>query len=566
MKRHRIKLFLRNIKKYKLYALLLTAFFTQSLMANSTDSLIYVLQQTMKHNQHYMEAWQNNIDTKKRKLKLPVDAELEYRLNYEIANLYLGFQYDSAYVYGKRCLAIAHKTKEKELCRQAEILYADILSSAGLFVEAKEILDRMEKAPSFDYYTACERFYGNLCDYHSGSRLEEEYRHSLQETYRKIFRLLDPSDTYYYLYAYRIYAQSRQWKKALEMAREYVKLTKPGTQRHAVAQSCMSEAYKQSGDENESRNCLIRSAISDIVSATKENRSLFELALLLYEENAVEQAYECMLFALEDANFYNTRLRNVQISRSFPLIENAYRKITTEYARKLSVTIISILLLCLTMAGIIIKLRKKEKRICTLQAELQEQNSHLKHLTDEQQKLISLQASLNKEIECRNKELLRLTDNYKKANRLKEEYLGHFLQLCATHISKLNDYRKLINRKLVAGQYKELVSFTSSSKSIITEKDALYKQFDEAFLKLYPNFADQLNELLQPEYQIKHVAGEGMSVEMRMCALLRLGIHNSSDLADFLGYTPSTLYTYRTKMRNRAIDRDNFESDVMNLR
>lgn len=193
------------------------------------------------------------------------------------------------------------------------------------------------------------------------------------------------------------------------------------------------------------------------------------------------------------------------------------------------------------------------------------QNQNLAHLSEEQKKLILLQSALNKEIENRNHELSVMTARYKEVNHVKEEYLGYFLQMCSDYIRKLNEYRKTINRKLIAGQYQDVVSFTSSSKYILTEKEELYKQFDRAFQSLYPTFVQQLNELLLPEEQIELKAGESLNYELRICALLRLGITDSSKIAVFLGYTPSTVYTYRTKMRNRAKNRDNFETDILRI-
>ena len=547
---------------------LLILYNTYPIFASSADSLLQSLDKTIQQSSQYTEKRQQKINVEKQRLCLTQLPMEQYQHNYEIANLYLGFQYDSAYVYIKKTLDIANTLQEKELQQKAMILHANILSSAGLFTESKEILDSIYTivpALAFAYHSSQERLYANLCDYHDNSVFVAKYQKMLQQEYQSAFQSLNNSDPLYYLYAYRNFGQHKQWKEALEMGVKYASLTEKGSQPHAVALSCIAEAYKQLGDTEKRKEYLIQSAISDLTSATKENNSMLQLAIMLYNEKAIERAYRYINLALEDANFYNARFRNLQISRTLPIIDAAYQDATNLYKRKLLACTVFICLLCLCLIGIIIKLRSKNNKINLLQQQLISQNESLKHLTEEQKKLILLQSSLNKEIECRNKELSTITCKYKEVNHIKEEYLGYFLQMCSDYIGKLNDYRKTINRKLIAGQYQDLLSFTSSNKFILSEKDELYKQFDVAFLRLYPTFVHQLNELLLPEEHIELKSGENLSNELRICALLRLGISDSSRIAVFLGYTPSTVYTYRTKMRNRAINRDNFESDILRI-
>lgn len=536
--------------------------------AAQTDYLLESLDHTIQKSSYYAEKKLQIINVAKKKLELVQSPDEQFRNYYEIAALYLGFQCDSACVYSSKTLTLADMLDSKEIKQKALILHANILSSAGLFVEAKEVLDSMgivAPALSQSYHSSCERLYANLCDYHQTSMYVGRYRGLLEDEYRQAFQSLQNDTPLYYLYAFRKHELNREWDRALEMALKYAGLTEEETQPHAVALACIAEVYERLGDTEKREEYLIRSVMSDIMSATKENSSMLQLAILLYHKGDVERAYRYIKVALEDANFYNARFRNLQVSRSLPILENAYRKATAAYRRNLMVYIAFISILCLSLIGIILKLRTKNRKINSLRQQLLEQNQNLAHLSGEQKKLILLQSALNKEIENRNHELSVMTARYKEVNHVKEEYLGYFLQMCSDYIRKLNDYRKTINRKLIAGQYQDLVSFTSSSKYILTEKEELYKQFDRAFQSLYPTFVQQLNELLLPEEQIELKAGESLNYELRICALLRLGITDSSKIAVFLGYTPSTVYTYRTKMRNRAKNRDNFETDILKI-
>lgn len=536
--------------------------------ASGIDSLFNMLDETLKHGAQYVERKQQTIDVARKKKELAHSLVEQYQINYELANLYLGFQYDSAYAYSRQCITIANTLTEVDLQQKATIHYANVLSSAGLFMEAEKALDSIGNITpdlSFLYHSSRERLYANLCDYHGTSGFVDAYSRRLAEEHQTAFRLLQPNVPLYYLYSFRNFESSGQWNKALEMAAKYASLTESGSQPHAVALGCIAEAYRHLHNTEKRKEYLILSAISDITSATKENVSMLQLAILLFDEGKVEQAHRYIKIALEDANFYNARFRNLQISRTLPIIEQAYQQTAATYKRTLLLCLACITLLCLFLAFVAVKLRSKTSRLTLLQSQLTEQNQHLKHLTEEQKKLVLLQSALNGEIEHKIKELSLLTGKYKEASRAKEEYIGHFLQMCSIYISKLNDYRKTINRKLIAGQYQELVAFTSSSKHIVAEKNELYKQFDSAFLRLYPTFLKQLNDLLLPEEQFEQKNGEGLSNELRITALLRLGITDTSQIADFLGYTSATVYTYRTKMRNRARNRDEFESDILRI-
>lgn len=537
--------------------------------ASETDSLFNRLNEKLKQSMQYVEKKKQTIYVTQKKQELAQSPSELFQINYELANLYLGFQYDSAYVYSRKCIEIANTLQQKEWKQKAAIHYANVLSSAGLFLEAKESLDSIgDVAPelSFLYYSAYERLYANLCDYHgANSGFVSSYSQLLKQAYQAAFRSLQPNDPLYYLYSFRNFESLGQWDQALRMAEKYAELTEEGSQPHAAALGCMAEAYGYLGQEEKRKKYLILSAISDIQSATKENMSMLQLSILLFNEGDVDNARRYIKVALEDANFYNARFRNLQISKTLPIIEQAYEQAASAYKSKLLFCMACITLLCLFLAFIAMKLRGKTTKLTLLQAQLTTRNEELTHLTGEQKKLVMLLSTLNKEVESRNKELSLLTDKYREANHVKEEYIGHFLQLCSLYISKLNDYRKTINRKLIAGQYQELITYTSSQKHIVTEKNELYKQFDTAFLRLYPTFVKQLNELLLPEEQFEQKNGEGLSYELRIAALLRLGISDSSQIADFLGYTPATVYTYRTKMRNRAKDRDHFESNILRI-
>ena len=157
--------------------------------------------------------------------------------------------------------------------------------------------------------------------------------------------------------------------------------------------------------------------------------------------------------------------------------------------------------------------------------------------------------------------ILRLSE----VNHIKEEYIGHFMRLCSEYIIKIDEFRKLVNRKLKSGQYDDLHKLTSNKKLIDKEQEELYRKFDTSFLQLYPNFISDINKLLKEELRFELKKDELLNNELRICALIKLGIKDSAHISEFLGYSPNTIYTYRTKIRNRAINRDSFEKDIVKL-
>ena len=155
--------------------------------------------------------------------------------------------------------------------------------------------------------------------------------------------------------------------------------------------------------------------------------------------------------------------------------------------------------------------------------------------------------------------------NLKQANHIKEEYIGHFLNLCSIYIEKLDRFRSTVNRKITAGQAEELLKLTKSSQFAGVEQKEFYANFDNAFLHLYPNFVAEFNELLQPEERFVLKTGELLNTELRIFAIIRLGIDDSSKIANFLHYSINTIYTYRNKVKNKAINRDKFEEEILKI-
>lgn len=162
-----------------------------------------------------------------------------------------------------------------------------------------------------------------------------------------------------------------------------------------------------------------------------------------------------------------------------------------------------------------------------------------------------------------NEKLSSLNKKLDEANLIKEKYIGYFMNQCGIYINKLDEYRKNVNRKIKTGQIDDL--YKSSSRAFEKEIEELYINFDQAFLKLYPDFVDKFNSLLKPEEQYT-LNKDQLNTELRIFALCRLGITDVNQIAVFLRYSIQTIYNYKSKVRGKSmIGGEQFEEEVRKL-
>lgn len=291
----------------------------------------------------------------------------------------------------------------------------------------------------------------------------------------------------------------------------------------ALACAFLAKIYRSEGKSEESVRYFALSAISDIMCAVKENKSILDLSMILYGEGDIDRAYRYIFTSLEDAAFCNAQMRVYNVSRLLPVIESQHREEVAEHERMLMMYIVVSFFLLIGLAVAVFYLVKQMKKLTRTRLKLKE------------------------------------------ANMTKDEYMGQFLELCSIYMKRLDSFTKLVNRKLVSGQVDDLVKMMKSQKFSDEQHSTFYKEFDNAFLKIYTTFVDDVNALLRPEERFEIEAPGSLNTELRIYALLRLGIVDSSKIAEFLRYSVNTIYAYRNKMKNRAIDRDSFEKNVMKI-
>ena len=497
--------------------------------AKSNDGILSELDKVLKNQSAYMDIKENKIDSLKYLLANPsLNLQQQFQLNNELGEVYQLFITDSAMKYLDRSMLIADRLQNNVLKDEVRINLAYVLSVSGLYKEALDAfheIDRAKLPESLlpDYYNCGRQIYGFLGTYTRNAAYIAKY-HQKQYLYRdSLIGVLPPNS-----YEYKLYAAEEQFfelniPEAELMLQSLLRQVPDNSNIYARAAYSLATIYKDQDNNHSYLDYLALSAIADVKGAVKENAALQNLALFLYEHGDINRAYQYIKYSLEDALFCNARLRTVEISAVLPVINSSYQLKEEQQHRQLIIFLLLVSVLTIFLLFAVFWIYKQMKRLS---------------LTER---------------------------NLRQSNHIKEEYIGHFLSLCSLYIEKLDRFRSTVNRKIVAGQVDDLLRLTKSSQFASNEQKEFYANFDSAFLQIYPNFVAEFNELLQPNDRFVLKPGELLNNELRIFAIIRLGIDDSSKIANFLHYSINTIYTYRNKVKNKAINRDQFDNDLMKI-
>ena len=334
-------------------------------------------------------------------------------------------------------------------------------------------------------------------------------------------------------------------KERLEGYNKLLDLVEKNSPMYARITHSIGTIYAADGNRDEAKKYLIRSALSDLYNVTRENQSIYELAQLAYEDGDYARAYRYAQSSFEDAITAGIQFRVTQVSGFYSIITDVYqRREASDKQSLINIIVLSgVLLVCLVIAVFFIF--QQLKKIMRIRKDLANSN-------DELQRLNETLNNMNAQLHSSNSLL-------QENNDIKEQYIGQFFNICSGYIDKIGDYQNVLYRLAVNKHYDELVKKLRSTTLIDSETEALYHHFDTIFLNLFPTFVADLNALLREDERIVLKQDTLLNKELRIYALLRLGITDSEKIANFLRCSTSTIYNYRTKMRNRAIDKDTFE-------
>lgn len=522
------------------------AAFSRNADLEDEDELLHRLDQYIARRDEFSSKKEKKLIRMKKKLNLTSGKRERLSLYNQIYREYYTYQYDSAMVYAKRGLQLAEQLHDDYYINLNKINRAAVLSTGGFYSQAEDLLlslkpeDISPKLMQYYYYTLTwvYNYWGAFCE---RSEFKEEMQDKKKLYLAKTLEYMGnkQSALYYYLNGELEYLQHRTDKKVLGWYQKALAASPVDSRVHASAAYCIARYYQDNEQMDIYEKYLVQAAISDQVCPLKENLALQELSTYLYNKDAkyAKRVSKYIYCSMEDAQFYNNRLRMVEISRILPLITETNHQREIRQNRIITISLVVVSIVSLGFLAMMFFGFRINKRLAKSRREVRSQNMLLEELN---QKLLN-------------------------TNKHRETYMRLFMDISAVYIKKLDDYRKLVSRKIKAKQTADLLTAINSYKLAEEEASSFYIRFDKAFMDLYPNFVDEFNQLLLPEKQIVLPAPNSLTKELRIYALMRLGITDGQELATLLFYSTQTIYNYKTSIRKRAKDLTTFDAAINQL-
>ena len=512
----------------------------------------------------FVKKREQRIDVIKQRLQNVANDEERYKLTCNLFNEYMPYKSDSAAKYIYEAILLAEKRGNKsQLCHTRSLL-AFLCSSTGQYVESKQILDStdisgVDREALGQFYKSLAHVYGEMAYYSNIPKLKNEFFAKQDEYTEKIYETLPPSHDFYLQRKEQECYKKGDIEGALRYNDKRLENVSPDSHEFAIVAFYRTMDLRMAGRPKEALSWLTKSAICDVHNAVMDQGSLWELANLLAQEGQLERARVYINFAWECANTYSTHMRSWQISPILSSIDRQYQNEIEHTNSMLTNMTIAVSILLLILAVLLLYEYRRRRQLKEAHNELSEKNAQTKSLNEE-----LLQANLA--LDDTNRQLKTLISQLNEQTRVKEVYVGRFMSLCSEYIDKIDDFRKRVNRMVKGREYEELYRLTKSTDMKTQEIEDLCANFDNAFLHLFPNFISDFNALLRPEEQIEVPGEYKLNTTLRIFALIRLGIDDSSRIAKFLHYSVNTIYNYRARVKGAAITRrDDFETRVKNI-
>lgn len=526
------------------------------LAQENSASLLKELDQTIENHQFYSNQKEHTIDSLKQLLK-PTSSDLQMQELYDqLYEEYRVYKSDSALVFARKSMQIAIRLKDSKRSDQAALNLASIMSTLGMYKEASDILAKNQGNSSPDlrgsYYVVNRMLYSYMYDYATSAYEKEKYA-ALTQKYRDSTLSNTPKNTrqHIIIQAEQLIKKKQEDQSLRQLLSIFPTISNSDPDR-AVFAYIISNIYHEKKDREAEKKWLAISAISDLKLAKKENISLRNLAFILYEEGDIDRAYNYLQRSLEDALFCNARLRTYEISKMMPIISEAYEHQNNTNQKQLWLFLVSVSLLSIILLVVLILLFKQMKKLKIAQEDLKAANAQL--------------SQLNVALQEINLKLNETNNTLTETNLVKEIYIGKYMDQCSDYIGKLEGYRRKLNVMATAGKMNNLISAIKSKQFIEAELKEFYTNFDTTFLLLFPGFITEFEALLVDSELTQLKDGELLNTELRIVALIRLGIKDSAKIAVFLRYSVSTIYNYRSQIKNKAAGpREEFEANVMRI-
>ena len=523
-----------------------------------TDRLYQTLDSLIERHDEIVAAKESQIMTLSKGLQgVTLTPEQEYDKNLRLYDEYLAFRFDSAYYYINRNIQSPLATTDADRHAASAIRLAHILSVSGIFNNARLLLDSIQPARlSTETRVLYYNQHAELNLYRSEMAQYTPYFMNYIDSaqyFRQLLLQIAPKESFEYMTSRASYTcEQGDVDGAVRQFEQYLPTLQSGDRRYSIVASTLAYFYWKNNNPKQQEYYLLLSAISDLRGAILENNALRELASILMERGVYERAYRYLSRASNDAQQYGSRLRSMQVARLAPVITKAYDT-EREHALQRTNRLLTILAaIALLLVGLILfnfwllyKRRIANRKINQMNAVLTSQNEDMQTL---------------------NTQLSTLNSQMKEANRIKDEYIGRFLELCSALIHRGEERHKYFNRLARDRKLEDLYAELKSSSAINEGVKMFHQNFDTAFLNIYPDFISEVNRLMTPDSQFEiEEDSTKLTTELRVLALIRLGIVDNQKIADILRSSITTIYTYRSKLKSRALQKDTFEDDIKRI-
>ena len=524
-----------------LFLMLSVPVFSQSNFDNALVQLNHSITAKNKYDADKVK----RINSLEQALQLLGDDKIniKYELYAGLYDEYKSFSYDKAFDYAQKMLNAGRILKDPVKTAKGKIKLGFVLLSSGMFKETFDSLNTLNvhvlpDSVKQDYYFLNARTYYDLADFVKDKYYTPLYNKRAGLYIDSAIALSDPASYDYQYYLGLKYLKMGKNEDAAVLLKKLMRNYPLNLHQLAVTTSTLSDIYIQNNQLDQAIQLLFQAAEADIKSSTKEAAAMLNLAKLLHTKGDIKNAYVFINQAMNDATYYGARQRKVQVSAILMVIAGEkvnsveeQRRILFMYASLLTVLAALVILFAFIIYRQLKRLKKADKVIM--------QANH------------SLQETINK---------------LNEAEKIKEEYIGYYFNLISESITKLDKFKRAVSNKLVTKKFDDIQMLVDNI-NLKKEREELFLNFDKAFLTLFPNFVEAFNALFEPEHQVKLSVDQLLNTDLRIFALIRLGIHDTEKIASILEYSMNTIYNYKARIKGKSIlKNDDFEFAILAIK
>lgn len=521
--------------------------------------LLHSLDSLLEQQDLFVRVKEERIKQLKMQYSRVKDVKELYAMNRMVYLEYRVYDADSALHYINKNIQLAQQTNNRTWEVVSLLEQSFVLTSSGLLTEAlKAVSDiQPEELPQnlrSEYFGRLCTLYSRLRDYSSENSQLSEHYNNLQKAFRdSVYLTATPDELRYWNCRAWLYMGTPEIEPVKQAFEENKQTLSNDSRKYSIATYNLSAIYRSENNESKYLENLILSAMADIRSVNGDIGSLQEIAEYLFKHGEIDRAYNYILYCSQKAMLFHNRVRIVKMSHLQNQIYKAYQEQSRTQQKRLQASLIAVSFLFLVLIGAFLFIRKQMRRLKEANLKLDSTNQKLSVNMDALSTAHQRLEEVNIQLKDLNTQLQEVNDQLRESNYVKEEYIGYVFNICSTYISKLEEFRRNINRKLKVGQIEDVKAMTDSSATASNELKEFYQNFDTIFLHLYPDFVGDFNALLLPEERIELKEGELLNTELRIHALIRLGITDSVKIADFLHCSAQTVYNNRLRTRNKSI-------------